>query len=142
MDLRRLTVGDLMSTAVITVKERETITQADLEMRLAGIRHLPVVDDKNHVVGILSNRDLFRAMGKGDRKAAPVWETMTSNLHTVGEDTPAYRAAATMIERKIGALPVVGDQGQLVGLVTETDFLRVAYEALSGSRGEALGVGA
>ncbi len=38
-----------------------------------------------------------------------------------------------MLDNKIGALPVIGESGQLIGLVTETDFLEIAYKALSGS---------
>ena len=57
---------------------------------------------------------------------------MTRRVRTVGEDAPAAEAVAILIESKIGCLPVEGDDGQLVGLITETDFLRIAGRVLSG----------
>jgi CBS domain-containing protein len=134
MRLDTMTVADLMSPGPIALHERDAISAADLEMRLAGVRHLPVVDGRNHVVGILSNRDLFRAFG-GGKKTRPVHEIMTKSVVTVHEEMPAHEAAELMLERKIGALPVIGDGEQLVGIVTETDFLQVAYRALVGGRG-------
>lgn len=119
-----------MTTAVITIREGEHLSDADIDMRLAGIRHLPVVDDRNHLVGILSNRDLLRALGRGNGKSVEVYKVMTKRVRTVEEETPAHEAAAMMIEHKIGALPVMGDRGQLVGLLTETDFVRFAHDAL------------
>jgi CBS domain-containing membrane protein len=131
MRLQTLTVADVMSTAVIALHSKDALSAADLEMRLARIRHLPVLDDKNHVVGILSNRDLFRGFG-GGKSSRPVHEIMTKTVVTVREDMPAHQAAQLMLERKIGALPVIGDDQQLVGIVTETDFLRIAHRALTG----------
>ncbi len=132
MSTRSLSVGDLMSTALIVARERESVTEADLEMRMAHIRHLPVVDERNHVVGILSDRDLLRVLGQGGRKAVPVFEIMTRSVRTVRPDTPAREAARLMLQHKIGALPVVGDDARIVGMITETDFLGLALECLGG----------
>lgn len=136
MRLHNLTVSDLMTTALVTVHERETISVADFNMKLAAIRHLPVVDDKRHLVGILSNRDFLRELGRTGRKEAPVHEVMTKRVVTVRPEQRAHEAAALMLEHRIGALPVIGERGQLVGLLTETDFLRLAHEALGGVRTE------
>jgi len=133
MRLDGLSVADLMSTAVISLRSKDTATAADLEMRMARIRHLPVVDDRNRVVGMLSNRDLFRAFG-GNTKPKRIHQVMTTGVITVGAEMPAYEAAELMLQHKIGALPVVGDDQQLIGIVTETDFLQIAYRALSGGR--------
>ena len=134
MQIDTLTVGDVMSPGPIALHERDAISAADLEMRLAGVRHLPVLDAGNHVVGILSNRDLFRAFG-GGKRSRPVHEIMTKGVVTVHEEMQAHEAAELMLERKIGALPVVGDDEQLVGIITETDFLQIATKALAGARG-------
>ena len=130
--MSELTVSDLMSTALLTVTPDETIGRADLEMKLAGIRHFPVVDKRNHLVGVLSDRDLLRAFGDADVTRVKVADVMTVNVETVTEETAAIDAVTTMIEHKFGCLPVVGEAGQLVGLVTETDFLLVAHRALAG----------
>src|SRR5262245_33906710 len=126
---RTLTVEHLMTTAVISMTARHTLAEAQAQMRLAGIRHLPIVDDRNHVIGILSDRDLLRELGKSKRKDVRIAEVMTHNIRTVRPDTAAHEAAALLIEHKIGSLPVIGPDEQLVGLVTETDFLGVAHEA-------------
>jgi CBS domain-containing protein len=125
-----LTVGDLMTTAVITVRTNETIKIADTEMRLADIRHLPVVDQRNNVVGILSNRDLLRAIGKSHLKKVRVGDVMSSDVKTLPIDAPARQAARMMLDYKFGCIPIVGFAGELIGVVTETDFLRLAEQML------------
>src|SRR5262245_55961317 len=134
MSKKRLLVEDLMSTAVISLKESDRLGRAQLEMHIAEIRHLPVVDGRNHVVGILSNRDLIRAIGKSDRMAVPVAEIMTRTVQTVRPTTPAHEAADMLIQSKIGCLPVVGEDLALVGIITETDFLTAARDALRGAQ--------
>ena len=127
-----MTVQDLMSTALITLKPDDTLGNAEYEMKLAAIRHIPIVDDRNKLVGIVSNRDILRALGKAEGEKVRMRDIMTQSLHRVNEDAAAREAAAIILENKIGAVPVIGDSGQLVGVVTETDFVRVAYEALGG----------
>jgi len=100
-------------------------------MKLGDIRHIPIVDEKAHLVGIISNRDVFRALGGSKRgKVIPVWEIMKRDVVTVRPGTPAHVAVELMLEKKIGSLPVIGDGEQLIGIVTETDFLAIAHEAL------------
>jgi CBS domain-containing protein len=134
-------VEDFMSTAVISLKESDELSGAQLEMRLADIRHLPVTDAKGHVVGIVSDRDILKHHDKlRDRgKPTPVAQIMARRVRTVTPSTDASEAAAVMLEHKIGCLPVVGDDEQLVGIITETDFVRIAQQALLGAavaRGE------
>lgn len=125
-------VSDLMTTAVITMKPEDTLDAADAEMKLAGIRHIPVVDDRNHLLGILSDRDILREFHRRGAKKLNVREIMTRRVHTIREGAPAHEAARIMLEYKISAVPVIGQDQQLVGVVTETDFLRVAHDALGG----------
>jgi CBS domain-containing protein len=127
-----MTVSDMMTTALVTRTEGDTIDLAELDMNLAGIRHLPIVDEHGNLVGILSNRDLLRHLGKRSLRRIRLGDVMTREVHSVDENTPAHVAAHRMIEHKIGALPVIGEDGQLVGLVTETDFLAVAADLLVG----------
>jgi CBS domain-containing protein len=131
MRRRELTVGDLMTTAVITAHPNETIKLADTEMRLADIRHLPVIDAKGNVVGILSNRDLTRALSKSRHAHVRVGDVMTPDVKTLGVDASARYAARMMLDYKFGCIPIVGSGGELVGMVTETDFLRLAERLLS-----------
>lgn len=126
-------VEDFMSSAVITMKETDTLRTAEWEMNAADIRHIPVVDHRNHVIGVLSNRDVLRALGRSESKPVPVAEVMTRAVRTVRPSTPAHQAAVQMLEHKIGCLPVVDEDEHLVGIITETDFVRVAEKALRGA---------
>jgi len=131
-------IEELMTTGVIALKESDTVGKAEAQMRAADIRHLPVVDAGHHVVGIVSDRDLARLLGSSRGKQKRIGEIMTREVLTVRPEMPAHRAAEIMLDRKIGALPVVGDDGVMIGIVTETDFLGVAHKALHGRTGAGL----
>jgi len=135
MDFAGLRVVDLMTREVATLKQNDKLSVAEDVMRLGRIRHLPVVDDddESKVVGIVSLRDLFRgslanALGYGVRAqqklldAIVVKEVMTTKLLTTTPETPLQDAAKLMLERKLGALPVL-EKGRLVGILTESDFV-------------------
>ena len=129
-------VRDVMTSYVVTLKRNDKLTFADDIMRLGRIRHLPVLDGDGEVVGILSQRDLFRgslarALGYGEHAQKKVLdslvvkEVMTTDVVTTSPDVPLAEAARTMLARKIGCLPVL-DGGKLVGIVTEADFVALA----------------
>lgn len=136
MRLTQLRVSDLMTTAVVTVKASELLTHAQAQMQLLDVRHMPVVDDRAHVIGILSNRDVFRS--PAHRTKRRIADVMTRPVLTVRPETSACHAVELMLQYKIGALPVIGPEEQLVGVITETDLLRVAHEALGGHSADAL----
>ena len=134
----RLQVRDVMSREVHTVKRNDELAIADALMKQERVRHLPVLDEDGEVCGVVSQRDLFRgallrALGFGSRaedlmlKQVAVKEAMSSEIQTTAPDTPVADAARLMIERKIGCLPVI-ENGKLVGIVTETDFVRLVAE--------------
>ncbi len=120
-----MTVEDIMTTGVMTVRESDSVEQARYQMEVADIRHLPVVNAAGEVVGILSAHDVFRSRGV----PSVVSELMSRNVRTVTPQTPADQAVRLMLDLKIGSLPVVAD-GKLVAMVTATDFLAIAYRAL------------
>lgn len=134
MNRKRLPrVEDFMTTAVITMKATDTLSRVDLEMKLAEIRHIPVVDENNHLLGVVSDRDVLRSRARfGEEAPLRIADVMTRKVRTASPSTPAHEAASTMLEHRIGCLPVIGDSEQLVGIVTETDFLVVAKRALAG----------
>jgi CBS domain-containing membrane protein len=133
-----LRIEELMTTGVIALKAGDTVGQANEQMRTADIRHLPVVDEHFRVVGIISDRDLLRSVAGPKGKQQRIADVMTRDVLTVRPEMPAYRAAEIMIDRKIGSLPVVGDDGVMIGIVTETDFLAIAHKALHGRSGAGL----
>ena len=137
-------VRDLMTTQVATLELNDKLKLADDVMRLGRIRHMPVLDDEGAIVGIVSQRDLFRGalarcIGYGEFAQQKlldqliVKEVMGTNVATVKPDAPLEEAARLMIERKIGCV-VVAEEGRLVGILTESDFVRLYAAPREGAR--------
>jgi CBS domain-containing protein len=130
--MKELKVRDLMTPDPTTLKRNDKLTLADDIMRLGRVRHLPVVDDDDQaLVGIVTQRDLFRdalaqAIGYGKHAQRRILDTlsvkdvMATDVVTTGPDTSLVDAARLLTERKIGCLPVV--KNGLVGILTEGDF--------------------
>jgi acetoin utilization protein AcuB len=126
-------VCDLMTATPITVAPMTPMLEARQCMAKARIRHLIVVED-DRVVGIITDRDI-RLNLPSPATSLSVWElnfllasltvrsVMTSAVLVVESQRPIAEAARIMIDHKIGALPVV-DDGRLVGIITESDFVR------------------
>jgi CBS domain-containing protein/gamma-glutamylcysteine synthetase len=134
-------VEQFMTTDLVTVSENDTIDLAANLMDWERIRHIPVEDRHHHLVGLISYRSLLRYYGRQGRQAAEttvhVTEIMKSNPVTVTPRTTTAAAIRIMRENKIGCLPVVED-GRLVGMVTERDFLEIAGDLVrKGLEGEA-----
>jgi CBS domain-containing membrane protein len=136
-----LKVRDVMTREVRTVLRNDQLGVADKLMKDERIRHLPVIDEDGDVCAVVSQRDLFRgallrALGYGSRaeetvlRQVVVKEAMSAELFTTTPGTPVAEAARVMIERRVGCLPVL-DAGKLVGIVTETDFVRLVAEGKS-----------
>jgi CBS domain-containing membrane protein len=125
-----MTVADLMTTNLQTVNASESITEAHAEMQIGLIRHLPVVDDRGRLVGVLSDRDLLGVVAS--RKPRKVADVMTRHVVTTQPDAPAAEAANMMLDHKIGSVLVVDEGDTLIGMVTQTDYLEVARRALLG----------
>ena len=129
----QMRVSDLMTREVATLQRNDKLSIADNVMRLGRIRHLPVIDEDGQLVGIVSQRDLFRgalvkAFGYGSTAQKRVMDTivvkevMATEVQTATPQMSLKEAARVMSEKKIGCLPVVED-GKLVGIVTEGDFV-------------------
>ena len=140
MALPRLQVRDVMSQDVHTVNRNDELAIADALMKQGRVRHLPVLDEDGKVCAVVSQRDLFRgallrALGYGSRaeefvlRQVAVKEAMSAEIQTTEPDTSVADAARLMIERKIGCLPVI-ENGRLVGIVTETDFVKLVAEEI------------
>jgi CBS domain-containing protein len=134
-------VRDIMTRDVATLDLNDELSLADDIMKLGRIRHVPVVDE-GRLVGIMSQRDLFKAslasaMGFGEKakrefmKTVAVKEVMLDEVITISPEASIEEAGRVMLEKKIGCLPVI-EEGGLVGLVTETDILRHYVESKEG----------
>ena len=121
------TARELMSSPVRTIRPDTTIRQAQRILLRYGHSGLPVVDDQDRLVGIISRRDLDLALHHGFEHA-PVKGYMTRNLKTITADTPLPEIESLMVTYDVGRLPVL-ESGQLLGIVTRTDVLRQIHQA-------------
>jgi CBS domain-containing protein len=126
-----ITVADFMTKDLVTIRATDDLALAESLLRLAGIRHLPVVQD-GALVGLLTQRDLLRSgvAGRPVARDTAVREAMTKDPTTVRGGTSLAQAARIMLEHKYGCLPVTDDAGRLVGIVTEADFVRFAADVV------------
>jgi CBS domain-containing membrane protein len=134
-----LQVRDLMTPQVVTVLPEDSIAKAYERMLDHRIRHLVVIDGDNDVVGLLTHRDLLRhslieraelplSLQNSVMRRIRVEEVMTSEVETAEPGQSLQEAALLMFDNKYGCLPVI-EGSQLVGILTESDFVR--YFALT-----------
>lgn len=132
-------VRDLMAREIVALNADDHLDLANDIMRLGRIRHMPVVS-ADRLVGILSQRDLFRAAVSSVLSCPPgaerewlakirVDQVMTTPAVSARPEWPVEQAVETMLDKKIGCLPVVADSG-LVGILSETDCLRLLARVL------------
>ena len=134
-----LRVRDIMSSPVEFLEMGDSLDLAQHLMQAGHIRHIPVVDGEQRLIGLVTHRKLLGAwVGHGDpmrerpgevAREIPVDMLMETDVLTTTPDAPAAKAALVIERKKVGCLPVL-DGGRLVGIVTEADFVRVARKAL------------
>jgi len=138
--LEPMPVRKWMTPAPIVVPADAEVSAAAALMRTRKIRHLPVVDGEERLVGIVTDRDLRQVvfdpaiherLGWASHALArlPVREVMTWGVVSVRPDGDLRDAARLMHDRKIGAVPVV-ERGRVIGMLTETDVLAALEELL------------
>lgn len=130
-------IDSVMSTDLITIRPDASLADARSLMQDNHIHHLPVVEKKDELVGLLTLTDVLRAQDsvlreQGDRIQAAdivVADVMVTNVATVARDASLRQAALFIEKHSIGCLPVVkGDR--LVGIITDSDFVAVAINLL------------
>jgi CBS domain-containing membrane protein len=119
-----LDISEIMTPRrnLVTIGPRSTVDEARRAMAAHDIRHLPVLDDSGALVGLVSQTDVLVAGLHGDR---PVQDIMVRDIDTVDERSNVRHAALLMMRAKRSCLPVTLD-GELHGIVTDSDFLGVA----------------
>jgi CBS domain-containing protein len=126
-------VEQIMTTSLFTVHEDELVDMVAFLMDRKQIRHVLVEDDQHGLVGIVSYRSVLRLMAEGldpeSEEAPPVKAIMERDPVSVTPETSTRDAIDLMRQHRVSALPVVVD-GKLVGIVSERDFLQIAYDLL------------
>lgn len=131
-------VEEIMQTDVVSLQEHATVNEAVRTMRENKVRHLPIVNKENEVVGIITDHDIKNALPSCLREEphsavhdAPVSDIMVKHP-IIGHPLDfVEEVAITFYENKISCLPIVSG-GELVGIVTTTDVL-YRYIELTGA---------
>jgi CBS domain-containing protein len=131
------TVGQFMTTDLRTLRPGDHVDLAAALMDWVHVRHIPVEDEAGALVGVVTHRAIVRLFARGAAPTRPVavHEIMKRDPLSVPPSLPTLEAMRLMRRRGVGCLPVV-DEGRLVGLVTERDFIRVAEGLLEARLGE------
>ncbi len=121
-------LSDIMSYPVVTVQEDTRIEEVAMILREMGCTGMPVVDNEDHVVGIVSRRD-FKKIRKSDQMQSPIKAFMSRNIVTIDHSKSAIEAAKLMIKNDIGRIPVMEDD-KIIGIITRSDAMMYFYDLL------------
>ena len=132
----KLRVEEFMQTDLFTAQKDDIVDLVAELMDWRVIRFMPVEDAKGKLVGLISSRTLLRHFASSyrqkDEREVTVEEIMIKNPKTVHPETKLMDALAIMRNNKIGCLPVVNADEELIGVITEMDFLRISTRLMEG----------
>ncbi|MDX1413474.1 MAG: CBS domain-containing protein [Candidatus Promineifilaceae bacterium] len=129
-------VKDWMSRDVMVVRKDSSLPEAHQIMISDNIRRLPVVDDNGQLVGIITLGDV-RSVSPSPASSVSIFErnyllsnleverVMTPKPSTISPDQTINEAANIMLQERISGLPVVDENGQICGIITESDIFRM-----------------
>ncbi|MEH0022366.1 MAG: CBS domain-containing protein [Desulfobacter sp.] len=121
-------LSDIMSYPVVTVNATTPVEEVAMLLRDIGCTGMPVVDDDDVPVGVVSRRD-FKKVKKPKQMQSPVKSIMNRNLVTITHDKSAIEAARLMIKHDVGRIPVMKD-GRIIGIITRSDAMLYFYDLL------------
>ena len=119
--------NEIMTSALLTINESETVEQAWRIIQSHGFHHLPVLGEGQKLVGILSDRDILSALALAGTTTMSntVSSLMQTRVLSATANTEVRLIAGLMAENQIGAIPVVDGEDHVKGIVTRTDILRL-----------------
>ena len=142
---KSLIAKDAMTVKVISVTSTTSLKETAETMATHGISGIPVIDDRATVVGVISEKDFLMHMGENkthsimhviaqclsnkgcvavSMRTGHAKDIMTSPAHTVLETTPIFEIASIFAEKNINRVPVIDEDGHLVGIVTRADIFQ------------------
>lgn len=131
-------VEDMMTRNPHTLLRSNTIADAKNMMEALDIRHVPIVDADRKLLGVVTQRDILSAQESSLQKTStlqsytddsPLNEIMHAQVMTVSPQAGLKESAKYMQKHKVGCLPVIA-QGELVGIITDSDFVSIAISLL------------
>jgi CBS domain-containing protein len=142
---KSLVAKDVMTEKLISVTPDTSLKETSAKMAAHGISGVPVIDERNSVVGVISEKDFLFHMGEKRTRSimnviaqcltdsgcvavsirtGQAKDIMTSPAHTVFEDTPVFEIASIFAEKNINRVPVLDKNGHLVGIVARADIFQ------------------
>lgn len=121
-------VSDIMSYPVITVDQNTLVEEVAMILRDTGCSGMPVVDEEDKIVGIVSRRD-FKKVRKANHMQSPIKAFMVRSIISIPHDKKAIEAANLMIKHDIGRIPVLQDD-KVIGIITRSDAMMYFYDLL------------
>lgn len=135
-----------MTAPAITVHADEPLHRVEEKMRVKGIRHLAVVDRRERVVGVITQRDLYRTLSPRRAEEGPVYDpglldefilekVMTLDPTTLGPEDAISDAIRIMAYQRYGCIPIVDGEKRILGIVTQPDVLKYVASLLDARGG-------
>ena len=123
-------IKNLMSEDIITIDKDQNLSDALKLLRKHNVSRLPVTNNKE-LVGIISERDIAAKLGSSKYESMPasrlhISSVMVKDVFTVPETMQLDEVARLMLENGIGSVPVMNDDGKMVGIVSKADFVTLA----------------
>ena len=116
---------DLMSVNVVAAKQNLAASEISARLLVGEFNGVPVVDDKQKVIGIVTAIDILKALREGKNlNNTTARDIMTPNPSVVKKDTSIEEIIDIMVEKEIVLVPVVQEDGKLIGVVARLDILR------------------
>jgi len=136
-----ITIDEFMTSDPYTLRENDSLNDARAIMTEKNIRHIPITNSDQHLLGLITQRDILAATdpsSKQQTKSAPhegdtdikLSEIMIQDVSTIHTSAPLRQAAIYIQSHKYGCLPVVNDNDCLVGIITDSDFIDIAINLL------------
>ena len=123
-------VADVMTGKVVTLSPHHSFNDVANLMNDRYFRHCVVIDQARVVIGVISDRDILRALARNpNSRSKSLDQIMTKQPITVKRNTAIIDAVGKMLAKRINCLPVIDDEGGVCGIVTSTDLLK-SYQQL------------
>ena len=140
----KIKVNNYMSPQVISIPPTMGIREAFFKMKENGIRHLPIVDESNTLIGIISDRELRRPNWVDEAQdishvyyldnSMLVSDVMITKINVIHTYDTLNKAVSLLLDNHIGAAPVLDKTGNLVGMLSAIDLLRALKDSIDQQR--------
>jgi CBS domain-containing protein len=126
---------DIMTSSVISLYGDTLFSEAWVKFQAYRFRHFPLTNRENKIIGIVSDRDMFantdimKETVSAMRGVEYISQVMVHKVITASPNTSIHEICRVMFSQHIGALPIVGENYELLGLITRSDILRILIKS-------------